>query len=115
MAYSLHDLISLTIKHLLARWAENAVSCLSFISYIKMHIHRQLLVADCVLQHGFVQRLEARQLLLLLLHAADQCQLSADLQICVVADHLVAKLHGFKLRAVHQDDAALGIGIHSPG
>ena len=83
---------------------------------MRRQIDRQLLVADGVLQHGFVQRLEAGQLLLLLLfRAADQCQLPADLRAWAVAGHLVAELHGFKLRAVHQDDAALGVGIHLPG
>ena len=83
---------------------------------VRRQIDRQLLVADGVLQHGFAKRLEARELLLLLLlRAAGHRQLRTQLWIVHVPGHLVAELDGFKLRAVHQDDAALGVWVGLPG
>ena len=77
-------------------------------------IHRQLLVADGVLQHRLVQRLQvAQELLLLLLAAADQRKLAANLVVHRVPGELVGEPHVFKFRAVHQDQPRAGVGIHA--
>ena len=78
-------------------------------------IHRQLLVADGLLQRRLVRRLQVRQqLLLLLFAAADQRQFAAKLVVAAASGKLMGKPDVFKFRAVHQDDPRPGVRIHRP-
>ena len=65
-------------------------------------IHRQLLVADGVLKHGFVNGLEIGQLfLLLLLRAPQHGQLPAQGLILNMPGHLMGEFNRLEFRAIH--------------
>ena len=78
-------------------------------------VHGQLLVAQGVLQDRLVRGLQRRhQLLLLLLQAAQQGNLAAQLVVGGVPGELVAVPDRLEFRAVHQDHPRAGVGIHRP-
>ena len=79
---------------------------------VRRQIDSQLLIADGVREDAFGDRLEVgKALLLLLLGAPRHGQLAPQALIRAVARHLVGELHGLVFRAVHQDDAAFGVGV----
>ena len=76
-------------------------------------IHRQLFVADGMLQNGFIRGFEqADEFLLLLFLTPDNGQFPANVVVVAMAGKLMQEPVGFKFRAVHQNDAGARIGIH---
>ena len=88
------------------------ILALHTLGQMRRQINGQLLIADGVIENGFADGFEIGQLfLLLLLGAACHGQLAAQILIWAVPRHLMAEFHAFEFGAVHQDDAAFGVGI----